>query len=136
MYIVRGLLEAYAIEKVIESKNEKILKRLKKNVEDIEEIIAKKEMKKIVSKDIEFHRSICNFTGNKRLVDIWEGFQTQIEVLIKLESNFYDRFQLLAVEHRELISLIIEGKTKQAQEKIKAHISQALDFIKETLSKY
>ena len=42
----------------------------------------------------------------------------------------------LAVEHRELLSLIVEGKNKQAQEKIKAHISQELDFLKESLKKY
>jgi len=43
---------------------------------------------------------------------------------------------LLAVEHRELLSLIIEGKVKRAQEKIKAHILQALDFLEESLKKY
>ena len=136
MYIIRGLLEAYAIEKVIENKNEKILRCLRENVEDIEKDVEKKQLKELVSKDIEFHRNICNFSGNKKLIDIWEGFQTQIEVLINLESSFYERFQLLAVEHRELLSLIVEGKTKQAQEKIKAHISQALDFLEESLKKY
>jgi len=136
MYIIRGLLEAYAIEKVIENKNEKILRCLRENVEDIEKDVEKKQLKELVSKDIEFHRNICNFSGNKKLIDIWEGFQTQIEVLINLESSFYERFQLLAVEHRELLSLIVEGKTKQAQEKVKAHISQALDFLEESLKKY
>ena len=136
MYVIRGLLEAYAIGKVIENKNENILKCLKKNVEDIEKAVEKKQMKELVNKDIEFHRNICNFTGNKKLIDIWEGFQTQIEVLIKLESDFYERFKLLAVEHKELLSLIVEGKVKQAQEKVKAHILQALDFIKESLKKY
>jgi len=136
MYIIRGLLEAYAIGKVVENRNEKIIKCLKKNVEDIEKAVKKRQMKKLVNKDIEFHRNICNFTSNKKLIDIWEGFQTQTEILINLESSFYERFQLLAVEHRELLSLIIEGKVKQAQEKVKAHISQALDFIKESLKKY
>lgn len=136
MYIIRGLLEAYAIEKVIENKNEKILRCLRKNVEDIEKDVEKKQLKDLVSKDIEFHRNVCIFSGNKKLIDIWEGFQTQIEVLINLESGFYERFQLLAVEHRELLSLVIEGKVKQAQEKIKAHILQALDFLKESLKKY
>jgi len=136
MYIIRGLLEAYAIEKVIENKNEKILRCLKKNVEDIEKDVEKKQLQDLVSKDIEFHRNICLFSGNKKLIDIWEGFQTQIEVLINLESGFYERFQLLAVEHRELLSLIIEGKAREAQEKIKAHILQALDFLKESLKKY
>ena len=103
---------------------------------DIEKDVEKKQLKELVSKDIEFHRNICIFSGNKKLIDIWEGFQTQIEVLINLESGFYERFQLLAVEHRELLSLIIEGKVKQAQEKIKAHILQALDFLKESLKKY
>ena len=136
MYVIRGLLEAYAIEKVIENKNEKILRCLSKNVEDIEKDVEKKQLKELVSKDIEFHRNICNFSGNKKLIDIWEGFQTQIKVLINLESSFYERFQLLAVEHRELLSLIIEGKVKRAQEKIKAHILQALDFLEESLKKY
>ena len=136
MYIIRGLLEAYAIEKVIKNKNEKILRCLRKNVEDIERDVEKKQLKDLVSKDIEFHRNICIFSGNKKLIDIWEGFQTQIEVLINLESSFYERFQLLAVEHRELLSLIIEGKVKRAQEKIKAHILQALDFLEESLKKY
>ena len=133
MYVVRGLLEAYAIEKIIENKNDKIIKFLRKNVEDIEKSVEKKRNKEIVAKDLEFHRKICNFTGNKKLIDIWEGFQSQIEILISLESGFSERFNLLAVEHREILSLIVEGKVKQAQEKVKKHITQALDFLKENL---
>lgn len=41
MSIIRGLLEAYAIEKVIENKNEKSLECLRKNVEDIEKDVEK-----------------------------------------------------------------------------------------------
>jgi len=133
MYVIRGLLEAYAIEKIIENRNDKIIKLLRKSVEDIEKSVEKKRYKEIVVKDIEFHRNICSFTGNKKLIDIWEGFQSQIEILISLESGFSERFNLLAVEHRELLSLIVEGKVIQAQEKIKEHIMQALDFLKDNL---
>jgi len=48
MYVIRGLLEAYAIEKVIENKNEKILRCLSKNVEDIEKDVEKKQLKELV----------------------------------------------------------------------------------------
>jgi DNA-binding GntR family transcriptional regulator len=133
MYIVRVLLESYAVEFLIKNKDEAIIELLRQNVRDIEKSVEKKQKKELVKNDLQFHRNICNFTKNQRLINIWEELQSQVEILITLESVFYERFNLLAVEHRELLSLIVEGKVKQAQEKIKEHIAQALDFLKENL---
>jgi len=133
MYIVRVLLESYAVEFLIKNKDEAIIELLRQNVRDIEKSVEKKQKKELVKNDLQFHRNICNFTKNQRLINIWEELQSQVEILITLESVFYERFNLLAVEHRELLSLIVGGKVKQAQEKIKEHIAQALDFLKENL---
>jgi DNA-binding GntR family transcriptional regulator len=133
MYIVRVLLESYAVEFLIKNKDEAIIELLRQNVRDIEKSVEKKQKKELVKNDLQFHRNICNFTKNQRLINIWEELQSQVEILITLESVFYERFNLLAVEHREILSLIVEGKVKQAQEKIKEHIAQALDFLKENL---
>jgi len=133
IYVVRGLLESYAVEFLIKNKNEAIIELLRKNVRDIEKCVTKKQKKELVKSDLQFHRNICYFTKNQKLINIWEGFQSQIEILITLESGFYERFNLLVTEHRELLSLILDGETRKAQEKIKAHIFQAFDFLKDSL---
>ena len=133
MYIVRGLLEAYAVEFLIKNKNDSIIELLRQNVKDIEKSVEKKQKKELVKNDLQFHRNLCKFTKNQQLINLWEGFQSQVEILITLESGFYERFDLLATEHRDLLSLIIDGKIKKAQEKIKAHIFQALNFLKDSL---
>ena len=133
MYIVRGLLESYAVEFLIKNKNDNIIELLRQNVKDIEKSVEKKQKKELVKNDLQFHRNLCKFTKNQQLINLWEGFQSQVEILITLESGFYERFDLLATEHRDLLSLIIDGKIKKAQEKIKAHIFQALNFLKDSL---
>lgn len=133
MYELRAVLESYALEKVIMLNNKKLIKILRSIVDEIEEAISQKEFEKLSKKDVEFHRKICHFTNNKKLIEIWEGFQTQFEILITLESSFYERIQLLADEHEELLSLIKEGKVKEAQEKDRAHIIQALEFLKKSM---
>jgi len=133
MYIVRGLLESYAVEFLIKNKNDSIIELLRQNVKDIEKSVEKKQKKELVKNDLQFHRNLCKFTKNQQLINLWEGFQSQVEILITLESGFYERFDLLATEHRDLLSLIIDGKIKKAQEKIKAHIFQALNFLKDSL---
>jgi len=133
MYIIRGLLESYAVEFLIRNKDEAIIELLKQNVREIEKSVEKKQKKELVKHDLQFHRNICNFTKNQKLINIWEEFQSQVEILIALESGFYERFNLLATEHHELLSLILNGEIKKAQEKIKAHIFQALYFLKNSL---
>jgi GntR family transcriptional regulator, gluconate operon transcriptional repressor len=133
MYELRAVLESYALEKVIKSNNKKLIKILRLIVDEIEEAISQKNLEKLSKKDVEFHRRICHFTNNKKLIEIWEGFQTQFEILISLESSFYERLQLLADEHEELLSLIVKGKIREAQEKDKAHIIQAFEFLKKSM---
>lgn len=132
MYELRAVLEAYAIEKVIKSKSkrEMLIKRLRLIMDDMEEAVLQKNLEIFAKKDVEFHRNICHFSNNKKLIEIWESFQNQIEILIKLESSFYERLKLSTYEHEELLSLILEGKIKEAQEKDKVHIIQALEFLK------
>ncbi len=133
MYELRAILESYAIEKVIKSNNKKLIENLRHIVNEIEEAISQKNFKELSKKDVEFHREICHFTNNKKLIEIWESFQTQFEILINLESSFYERLQLLADEHKQLLTLIVESKVEEAQEKIKEHILQAYEFLKKSI---
>lgn len=134
MYELRAVLEAYAIEKILNSKNnQKLIKKLRLIVNEIEEAIKNKNFEELSKKDIAFHREICQFTGNKKLIEIWESFQNQCKILINLETSFYERLQLLADEHEEILSLIINNKFKEAQKKITDHILQALEFLKKSM---
>ena len=134
IYELRAVLESYALEKVIKSDNKRLIRILRLIVDEIKEAILHKNFDKLAKKDVEFHRKICHFTNNKKLIEIWEGFQTQFEILINLESSFYERLSLLANEHEELFSLIVEGNIKKAQEKDRCHILQGFRFLKMKLN--
>lgn len=134
MYELRALLEAYSLEKIIDCKNnEKLIKKLKLIVYEIENAIKNKNFKKLSEKDVEFHREICKFTSNNKLIEIWEGFQSQFQILIDLEASFYERLKLLAEEHEEILNLIINKRLVEAQKKTKEHILQALEFLKKSM---
>ena len=131
IYNLRIMLEAYAIKKIIEKKDKKILQILSKKAKDLKNTVKKGQIECLSQKDMEFHRTICLFADNKKLIEIWEGFAEQVEILIKLEEKYNKRLEITLSEHEELLSLIEQGKIVESQKKISSHILDSLEFLKE-----
>lgn len=130
IYNLRVILEAYAIEKIIEKKDKKILQILSKKVKNLKDAVKKGQIECLAQKDMEFHHTICLFANNKKLIEIWEGFAEQIEILINLEEKYNKRLEITLREHEELLSLIEQGKIVESQKKIRSHILDSLEFLK------
>jgi len=134
IYNLRVIFEAYAIKKIIEKKDKEILQILSKKAKDLEDAVKKGQVEDLAKKDLEFHYTICHFANNNKLMEIWEGFTKQIEILIKLEEKYDNRLEVTINEHQELLSLIEKGEIVKSQKKIKSHILDSLEFLKKHIN--
>jgi len=134
IYNLRVILEAYAIKKIIEKKDKKILQILSKKAKYLEDAVKKGQVEDLAKKDVEFHRTICYFANNNKLMEIWEGFTEQVEILISLEEKYNKRLETTLKEHEELLFLIAKGEIVESQKKIKSHILDSLELLKKHIS--
>jgi DNA-binding GntR family transcriptional regulator len=88
---------------------------------------------RIVDLDLEVHREIVAFTGNKTLVDIWAGLVSQARALLLTKYQLFDDSQEIAWGHQLLIDAIRSGDPVNAEATLKHHIlnthEQVLDAL-------
>ena len=72
IYTLRILLEGFAIRQATEQPHQELLERLDQLVEQMRQCAERRDHIGIVDLDVEFHRTICEATGNKKLLEHWE----------------------------------------------------------------
>jgi len=126
-----------AREKIIKkSGNDKFIKFiniLDKKVKEMELAVKENKIDKLAREDIEFHRKIVSFCGNRFLLETWEKHNLQIRILLNIETKH--QFVESPKEHKQLVTLIREKKVKQVKECIKEHIFKSLEIFVNSVSK-
>jgi DNA-binding GntR family transcriptional regulator len=87
---------------------------------DDEEIRAANE--RFLAADQAFHRAIIEHSGNGRLAGLIEGIWGQIAVFQKAGSHVPGYTEVAVRQHREIITLLREGRHGEAIEALQAHI--------------
>jgi len=125
------------MEKIIKkSGNDKFIKFiniLDKKVKEMELAVKENKIDKLAREDIEFHRKIVSFCGNRFLLETWEKHNLQIRILLNIETKH--QFVESPKEHKQLVTLIREKKVKQVKECIKEHIFKSLEIFVNSVSK-
>ena len=134
IFALRMAVENLAIEQIIKKNNNEIINKLSEILDDMQK---QKSIKGHVSKDLEFHKTICELTGNKRLLNVWENLEDQLSLCISMDKQF-----LICPAEKENIEahLLIFDSIRQknvtmAQEIYKKHLEEGLNNIKEYMLK-
>jgi DNA-binding GntR family transcriptional regulator len=132
-YTVRILLETYAFRHAVEHADTVLLDRLEELVAELKIAAEQRNYPRIVDLDLEVHREICAFTGNKTLLDIWAGLVSQARALLLTKYQLFDDSQEIAWGHQLLIDAIRSGNPDKAEIALKQHIlnthEQVLDAL-------
>ncbi len=61
---------------------------------------------KLVEEDLRFHQMLCELSGNKKLLQVWQTIEGQLRIFIVLEEARYDAYDQFVKGHQEVISAI------------------------------
>ena len=134
IFFLRTAIETFAVEQLIINKNSDVLNKLSGILEDMKN---QKTIEGHVSKDLEFHRSICELTGNKRLIKIWNDLEYQLILCITMDKqvliNPVEKENI--EEHLLIFNSIKKNDIDLAKKIYKEHLEKGLHHIKEYMSK-
>ena len=97
------------------------LARLEAIVHDMEATATRNDVFGFASADTSFHRTLCSFSGNAVLCDMWEMLARQMTIIFGL-STLGKPMASIVQEHRTLIDVFRSGNSKDMAREINDHI--------------
>lgn len=134
LYTLRSALEELAIGILMEKISSQEIEKLESILKAMEKA-TRKGKASLVAEDMRFHRTICEVSGHRRLLEIWLTLTDQLWSYIALEEDSYERGDRLLQTHDPVIEAIKKGDRLAAQKCMRDHIFDALHVLKEILRK-
>jgi len=119
----------------MENLDNKKIKKLDSILRMMEKAAQEGKVDKLVSVDMKFHRTICELSGHRKLLEVWLTLERQLRTFITLEEHLYREPNDLVKTHYPVIKDIKSGDVQRAEKSIRAHLYDALNIIKQSYRK-
>lgn len=127
---LRAELEAFAIRLTADKFSEADFNEMAGMIEELREAEAENDFKKVRSVDIEkIHAFIVRKSGNSRLIQMWKILASQMMVLFQAVDFNTKKSGFASDRHEQLLILLKETKTAEAEKFVKYHILRNLESI-------
>ena len=93
------------------------------------------EMMAHVTADMQFHRLICEGSGNQRFLQVFDQISNETKLGLLVIGRLYGDPHRMAETHEPIINAIAEGDAEGAAGAIAYHIGVAKDLVTETILK-
>lgn len=132
IYQLRSALEELAVRLLIEKANDKDIKKLEVIIKEMEHANKEEDLVSLVNADIDFHLTICELSGHRKLQEIWKNLQDQITLYMQREKYSYVQSRSKEFTHTHgMIFEALQARNNQLAEfRIRNHINEALNYIK------
>jgi len=130
LYDLRTAIEARAARLIIENADPSAIDVLRAAIAKMSEAVRASDLKGLVRSDYEFHETLCRASGNRRLHEVFVRNAGVLRVLIHLEEErFYESFEQVERQHREVLAGIEAGDASLAEGLIVEHLEGARDRL-------
>jgi len=134
LFQARAGLEGMAVFLATKSMTDEQIDELSESIVQVEKAIKEKNITEVVKLNTFFHECIVKGSGNKRLLEM----MSKINNLILLyRNNFFAKFygtEVFVNEHYQVVEAMKTRNAELASEKMRTHILNDLDQLKEKLS--
>jgi len=126
IYTLRALLEPYAVRLAVThgAYSEQDLQQLETLAERVAELLRGDQLRETLTTDMEFHRLACERSGHQLLLGMLRGLRSQT-LLFMLNTRLHAALVSEENSHRAVVAAIRSGDPAQAEERIRAHITEA-----------
>ncbi|WP_306119093.1 MULTISPECIES: GntR family transcriptional regulator [unclassified Roseitalea] len=128
---VRLVLELLAGEELqaMVRTDPQILEPLSRCVDDLRAAARANDTLKVALLDIDFHRIMCELTGNSALMRAWEPLARQLTIVIGLSTYLQESLKTIVKEHVDLIEVLRNGDGEQLRAIMEEHILEVPDAV-------
>ena len=126
---LRILVEGHATRLASQKATAEDLALLQAKYEEMQSFADAGDLKRLVEKDIEFHREVCRLSGNSRLLKMWSSLASQIRLFLVLTDQVYFTPQYIVETHRPILEAMYRKDHLAAEREITQHLAEAADAI-------
>ncbi|WP_235915924.1 GntR family transcriptional regulator [Thalassovita mangrovi] len=126
LYELRLVIETAAIRHLIRNKDPQVIDRLARQIDELHRVAGEGfDMLTQVSADMEFHRLLCEGSGNPKFLKVFEQIAIETEFSIMVVGHLYDDPHRIAETHVPVLDAIRAGDEERAVEALRYHIADA-----------
>lgn len=123
IYTLRAALEGLAFRLAGESCSEEDVAHLQAIVKAMGRCAAEADVPGLSALDIQFHESIVELAGHRRLLAEWMSIIAQIQLLSRRVINtMYPDLSVVSRRHQKLLDTLVVGSAEQRTQVIEEHI--------------
>lgn len=136
IFQLRALLEGYAAEKAADALTEKALAKLRRLIVEMDDCHSAKDVRRLLLKNEEFHRSICALAQNETLLrmlsQIWRDIRRlRLSYLITAAGHAES-----TRDHKALVAALEQRDKAQIHQIVQEHAGRTMKGILETLDRH
>lgn len=131
IYNVRLAVEGAAVRLVV--RNGAALDQMEKTIGQMARTAQAGDVARTVGLELEFHRQICEASGNSYLLSVFHSLLGAVHMALGLDDGAYENLEDVAAEHEELLRAIRSGKPDQAVAELHRHIVSTVGPVLERL---
>lgn len=132
LYSLRGTLEAFAIERIIERGDPTAADQLQAMVEEMIEAAKTGDLRAVSVIDQRFHSTLIALSGHSLLVTMWGTVGRRVHQIMSLRNRLNRDPQQVARNHIPIVAAIRERDTVKAKQLIREHVASAGDLAAHT----
>jgi len=123
IYDLREIIDGLSARKVAENITEEKIQKIEKIIYDMKLCVKDKKTNEYVEHDKYFHMVLNELTGNKRLAEIMQNLNLQVNMLLKTSIKLPKRGMDVSFnEHKMIFEAIVNKNSIKAEENAKQHI--------------
>ena len=130
LYTLRSALEELAIRILMGKLDEEKIGKLDSVLAEMQKAAREEKVDKVISEDMRFHRTICELSGHRKLLEMWITLEDQTKSFIAREEYFYGRSNQLVETHYPVLEAIKSGDSELVEKCIREHLKNAVDIVK------
>lgn len=111
LFELRIVLEELAIRTMAKNLTKNKITKLESVCDRMKEVAKEGTILETVDADLSFHRTICELSGNHRLLDAWLNLSHQLRAFIGLREHLYndDKSEAILARHYPIVDAIKKG---------------------------
>ena len=131
LYSLRSAVEELAVRILIKNIDERKIKKLESIVASMIEASKDENLDKMISEDLRFHRTICELSGHRRLLDVWLNLENQLHIFLTIEKDLFGNSHRFVTTHHPILEAVKGRKIRPAQKAIRDHFNLATEVIRQ-----
>lgn len=131
LYSLRSAIEELAVRILIANIDQQKIDALKSVLASMVKCSQKGRRNKMIIEDLRFHRTICELSGHRKLLEVWSTLENQLRSFLTIEKDLFATPHQYVKTHNPIIAAIECEDTTLAEKAIRDHLELGMRIIRQ-----